>query len=196
MNAKQDKTVELAILDVAQELVQRNGYNAFSYRDLSNRVGVKTSSIHYYFPSKADLGRVLVQRYTEQLKQVLAAIDAATDNPCHKLERLAGIFSDTFRADGRLCLGGMLATDFMTLPETIQTEVRVFFTSAETWLTQVLEAGRSANAFQFHGSPEALAKTYIATLEGALIAARAFNDERRLTDAATWLQMMLTEAKA
>lgn len=192
MNVKQDKTVERAILDVAQALVQRHGYNAFSYRDLAHQVGVKTSSIHYYFPSKADLGRALMRRYTEQLQQTLVALDTGTDNPRLKLERFATLFADTFRAGGQLCLGGMLATDFMTLPDSMQAEVKAFFTTAEAWLTGVLEAGRVAHVFQFHSSPEALAKTIVATLEGALIAARAFEDEKRLTDTATWLQTALT----
>lgn len=193
MNVKQDKNVEGAILDVAQALVQKHGYNAFSYRDLAHEVGVKTSSIHYYFPSKADLGIAIMRRYTEQLQQTLIAFDAGTDNPRLKLERFMEIFADTFRADSRLCLGGMLATDFMTLTDSMRAEVKAFFTTAETWLAGVLEAGRVAKVFQYHDSPEALAKTIVATLEGALIAARAFEDEKRLTDASVWLQTSLTK---
>jgi len=43
------------ILTVAEGLIQSQGYNTFSYRDIANQVGVKTSSIHYHFPTKADL---------------------------------------------------------------------------------------------------------------------------------------------
>lgn len=195
MNVKQDKNVERAILDVAQALVQKHGYNAFSYRDLAHKVGVKTSSIHYYFPAKADLGRAIMRRYTEQLQQTLSAFDAGTDNPRLKLEHFVEIFTATFRTDGRLCLGGMLATDFTTLTDAMQAEVKAFFTTAETWLAGVLEAGRVAKVFQFHDSPEALAQTIVATLEGALISARAFEDEKRLTDAAVWLQTSLATKK-
>ncbi|WP_438876632.1 TetR/AcrR family transcriptional regulator, partial [Bacillus cereus group sp. BC7] len=48
-------TVREQILDHAITLMMLRGYNGFSYRDLSDLVGVKTSSIHYYFPSKDDL---------------------------------------------------------------------------------------------------------------------------------------------
>ena len=54
-----------ALLDAAGELAQTRGYNAFSFRDLSERIGVTTASIHYHFPSKADLGRELVIRYRD-----------------------------------------------------------------------------------------------------------------------------------
>ena len=43
-------TVREQLLDHAQILLMTRGYNGFSYRDLSTLVGVKTSSIHYYFP--------------------------------------------------------------------------------------------------------------------------------------------------
>ena len=41
------KTVREQILDHAITLMMLRGYNGFSYRDLSELVGVKTSSIHY-----------------------------------------------------------------------------------------------------------------------------------------------------
>src|SRR3712207_7018673 len=43
------------LLDVAQELVQRVGANAMSYQDLSKALGITKASIHYHFPTKADL---------------------------------------------------------------------------------------------------------------------------------------------
>ena len=53
------------LLDVGAELCQTMGYNAFSYRHMADRLGIKTATIHYYFPSKADLGRELMANYRE-----------------------------------------------------------------------------------------------------------------------------------
>ena len=50
------------ILDVAEHFMQTRGFNDFSYRDIQNEVGVKTSSIHYYFPTKQDLVIHLIDR--------------------------------------------------------------------------------------------------------------------------------------
>jgi len=55
------------ILDIAESLTQTKGYNAFSYKDISALVGVKTSSIHYYFPTKADLGKAVVKKHIDSL---------------------------------------------------------------------------------------------------------------------------------
>ena len=54
------------ILDVAEALVQTRGYNGFSFRDVAAAVGVKSSSVHYHFPTKADLGATLARRYRER----------------------------------------------------------------------------------------------------------------------------------
>ncbi|EQD50561.1 transcriptional regulator, TetR family, partial [mine drainage metagenome] len=48
------KNMEEKIIDVAQQLVQSRGFNAFSYRDLADRISIRTASIHYYFPKKDD----------------------------------------------------------------------------------------------------------------------------------------------
>ena len=63
------------ILDAAQQLAQTRGYNAFSYRDLAERVGIRTASIHYHLPTKGDLGVALVARYGAFVADALAALD-------------------------------------------------------------------------------------------------------------------------
>lgn len=56
------------ILDIAQHLAQTKGFNGFSYNDISNEIGIKTSSIHYYFKSKDELAIALIERYHHNLK--------------------------------------------------------------------------------------------------------------------------------
>ena len=174
------------ILDLAQSLIQTRGYNAMSYRDLADQIGIKTSSIHYYFPAKEDLGQALMARYRQGILSALAGIDAKTTDPRLKIERYVDLFRETVRS-GRICLGGMLATDLTTLPRAIQTEVRSFFSENEAWLAQVLEAGRRSGAFTFEGSSKVKAATVFAALEGAMIAARLFHDDKRLVNAAGWM---------
>ena len=65
-----------AILDVAERLAQTRGYNGFSYADIAAQLGVTRASLHYHFPSKAELGRALVERYRGLFG---AALDAIAD---------------------------------------------------------------------------------------------------------------------
>ncbi len=179
------------ILDHAQMLVQTRGYNAMSYRDLASAIGVKTSSIHYHFPTKENLALALMRRYREGFKTALATIDAEVKDPRLKIERYVDLFVGTVRA-GRICLGGMLATDLTTLPESIRSEIRDFYSENEAWLSGMLTAGREAGAFKFTGSPKMKAETLFSALEGVMVASRLFHDERRLLSAGDWIQGILS----
>ena len=47
------------ILSVAAELLQTRSFSAFSYQDLSDRLGITKAAIHHHFPSKEGLGKRL-----------------------------------------------------------------------------------------------------------------------------------------
>src|SRR6516165_9972861 len=110
------KTLDIRqkILEVAETLIQTKGYNAFSYRDIAKIVGIKTSSIHYYFPSKADMGKAVVKRHIETLITVLDELIASKRSWEKKLDAFFElIFTHTYLAGRRMCLGGMLASDVL-----------------------------------------------------------------------------------
>lgn len=174
-----DSETVTRILDVAQDLVQRRGYNAFSYRDLSEQIGIKTSSIHYHFPGKADLGRALVIRYRASFQTYFAQIDASEHDPRMKLKRYAELFYQTLVAGGKICLCGMLATEYLTLPPPIGEEVQRFFAENEVWLTLVLEEGQRMHRFRADIDAATEAAALLAGLEGALIVSRAFGSVER-----------------
>jgi TetR/AcrR family transcriptional repressor of nem operon len=172
------------ILDVAQELAQTRGYNAFSYADIAEQVGIRTASIHYYFPSKSDLGRALIGRYQRTAEQVFSQIDRATTDPRQKLRRYSEIFLHFMLHGERMCLGGILAADILTLPSEIRDEVQTFFDLNERWLARVLDEGRRADLLQFTSSPEVEARLLVASLEGALLVARSYGDVDRYQELA------------
>lgn len=183
------------LLDVAQELVQTRGYNAFSFRDLADRTGLRAPSVHHHFPSKADLGRRLMERYRIRFGGLLDVIGRRVREPRRRLLRFVDLFRDTFREGNRLCLCGMLATEYATLPKPVRTEVNRFYRETEAWLEGVFAEGRKAGSLRFAGSAAPAARTFFGALEGAMIAARAFKDEKRLTAAGNWLIQALGRGK-
>ena len=180
------------VLDLAQALVQLRGFNAMSYRDLADGVGVKTSSIHYYFPAKEDLGLALLKRYRAGFKGALMSIEYEVSDPKLKIERFVELFVDTVSA-GKICLGGMFASDCTTLPLAMQEEVKHFYAESEAWLADVLKQGRALGQLSFIGSPIIKAETIFSTLEGVMIAARLFKDEKRLMSAGEWILSSLSK---
>lgn len=176
-----------ALLDVAQALAQTRGLNAFSFQDLAKAVGIRPASVHHHFPTKADLGRELMQRYRKDFAASLERIVKRDVDPRGRLEKFATLFVRTLRSGNRLCLCGMLASEFVTLPAAVKKEVRIFYDETEAWLAGVLADGREVGVLRFDDPPARIATTFLSTLEGAMIAARTFDDETRLTRAAEWL---------
>jgi TetR/AcrR family transcriptional repressor of nem operon len=160
------------ILDVAQELFCSRGYSAFSYADISERVGIRKASIHYHFPSKEDLTRDLVRRYRHNFQQTLRAIEQKTDNPPEQLTQFCQIYRDKLDPK-RVCLYGMLLANYIILPETVQTEVSAFFSDAQQWLAKILQQGKEKGHFSPSLTPTKEASTILATVHGAQLLARA-----------------------
>ena len=159
------------LLDVALELVQTRGYNAFSFHDLAERVGIKTASIHYHFPTKGDLGLTLVKLHRQAFAKAFASIDASAPDPWERLRRYAGLFRATLEDGHRMCLAGMLAIEYQTLPPNLVGEVRGLFEDNERWLTSTLKAGRKARVIMFDRPAAEVARTLFAALEGAMLSA-------------------------
>jgi TetR/AcrR family transcriptional repressor of nem operon len=189
-----DAPASTRILDAAERLCQTRGFNGFSFRDLARIVGIRSASIHYHFPTKADLGRALIVRYRHKMESVMAEIERKEATAAGRLRRFAGVLRDVLRDENRLCLCGILAAEAATLPDEMKADVRHFFDGCETWLAGQLERGRAGGELHFAGPPGAAARTLLATLEGAMITSRAYGDDRRLLESATWLLAALEAA--
>jgi TetR/AcrR family transcriptional repressor of nem operon len=174
------------ILDVAEQLVQVRGFNAFSYADVAAEVGITKASLHYHFPGKAVLGQMLITRYSRRFAQALKKIDSEADPAPAKLAAYAKLYADVLRGRG-MCLCGMLAAEYQTLPMPIRDAVVEFFDENETWLARVLEQGRTDGSLRFDGSTRDIARMIISGLEGALLVARPYGDSERFETAATTL---------
>jgi len=168
-----------AILDAAQDLLQTRGYNAFSIKDLAERIGIRTSSIHYHFPTKADLCRALIARHRRLVGEVLAGIDRDVTDPRRKLERFASVFQDTIDAGNRMCPFGMLAAESETLDGGSCDELRGAFQDMESWLKSVLARARASGQLSYSGSAVDEARLILSTLEGAMLVSRTHQDPKR-----------------
>ncbi len=171
------------ILDVAERLVQTRGFNGFSYADIAEALEVTKASLHYHFPTKGDLGKRLIERYEEGFLAALRSIDSAGAGARDKLKRYIRIYADVLR-DNRMCLCGMLASDYATLPKPMKEEVKHFFDENEQWLAAVLDAGRKAGNLEFKGSALELARAMVGSLEGAMMLARSYGEVSRFDTAA------------
>ncbi len=183
------------ILDAAERLVQDRGFNGFSYADVAAELQITKPALHYHFASKADLGEALIARYAARFTEALAAVDAGVTDAPAKLDDYVRLYLQVLRHK-RMCLCGMLAAEYQTLPAPMQDAVIRFFDHNETWLQRVLEQGQQDGSLQFTGSARDTARMIVGGLEGAMLVARPYGDIARFQAAAANLLSGLTRDTA
>jgi len=171
------------ILDTAERLVQTRGFNGFSYADIAAQLKITKPALHYHFASKAELGEALIARYAASFTGALAALDSAGMAAPAKLDGYAALYFQVLR-HRRMCLCGMLAAEYQTLPAAMQDAVIRFFDQNESWLERVLERGRRDGSLEFTGSARDTARMIVGGIEGAMLVARPYGDITRFQAAA------------
>ncbi|CAM3903199.1 TetR/AcrR family transcriptional regulator [Bordetella bronchialis] len=181
MQSMETTTVREQLLNHARVLLMTRGYNGFSYRDLATLVGVKTSSIHYYFPTKEDLVLEAVNTYSSEVLGHVRAIDGK-QSAARQLEAYAQAFGMLMHDGDRICLCGMLASDIASLPDNIRGAVQAFFQANERWLEGVLALGRDDGTLRVSGDLGSAARALYAAFQGSVLAGRLFGSKARLQD--------------
>jgi TetR/AcrR family transcriptional regulator, transcriptional repressor for nem operon len=183
------------ILDIAERLVQVRGFNGFSYADIAAQLKITKPALHYHFASKAELGEALIARYAANFTEALAALDSDAMTAPAKLDGYAALYLQVLR-HRRMCLCGMLAAEYQTLPAAMQDAVIRFFDQNESWLERVLEQGQQDGSLQFTGSACDTARMIVGGLEGAMLVARPYGDITRFQAAAANLLSGLARSTA
>ncbi|PTM42233.1 TetR/AcrR family transcriptional regulator [Bosea sp. 124] len=167
------------ILRCARALIIAGGYNGFSYADIAKVVGIRNASIHHHFPSKSDLVRTLVARYREEAESGIATMERHVSDPAEQLRAYTGYWEACITdASAPFCVCALLAVEIPVLPEEVVIEVRAHFRSLSAWLASVLERGARHGQLRLTGTAKAEAETFLATVHGAMLSARAYGDTK------------------
>ncbi len=139
-------TTRDSILQLSDQLIRDRGFNGFSFHDISKTIGIKTASIHYYFPTKSELGAATVRMHQERLEFLRESLK--NRSPQAKLEGFFSIY-DTAKREKRVCLVGSLATDLNTVEDNVKVELKILAASILEWVIQILEEGKAKRVFYF-----------------------------------------------
>jgi AcrR family transcriptional regulator len=165
-------------MDLAEGLLQDNGYNGFSYAHIADALGIKNAAVHYHFPTKDGLVCAVLKRYRDRFQLWTNNARIKDLSYAKKLDWFFGIYSDYRADDGKVCLAGSLEAEFNTLPEAVRTETRALNAEMLAWLEVALAEGKAAGEFQFNGSAKDKAGMILASLQGGLQIARALGAAR------------------
>ncbi|MDC0602821.1 TetR/AcrR family transcriptional regulator [Aliiglaciecola sp.] len=173
------------IIDIAESMIRSNGYHSFSFREIASQVGIKSSSVHYHFPTKADLAVAVAKRYSDSFFARLDELSAQFEEPEVLINEYVNMFRAALTIDRKLCLCGMLGAEKAVLPPSVLPEVKGFFIRNLVWLSHVaVTHGSNLSEDDIHQRASCL----LASLEGALIIAQTLEDDESFENIASLSQ--------
>lgn len=165
------------ILHCARSLIISGGYNGFSYADISKVVGVRNATIHHHFPNKSNLVRTLVVNYRWEAQLGIAELERNVPEAVEQLRAYIQYWESCISDNtAPFCVCALLATQLPVLPEEVAIEVSAHFRTLSDWLTSVLERGVAQGSMRLTSSARIEADSFMATVHGAMLSARAYND--------------------
>lgn len=168
--AKMSETAE-RLLDLAERRFRLEGYNAVSFRQLADEIGVKSASVHYHFPTKEALGVAVVTRYRERIEAHLGE-PSALPEVSKRLDRFVGVFLNARLREGLICLCAMLGAEAESLPTAVREAVNGFFEVCLNWLEAALDRpGADEHKLR------ARAMAILSILEGGMVVSGTMQDK-------------------
>ena len=168
-----DKTTCDHIVEAADHLFYRQGYEHTSFSDIADDVQISRGNFYYHFKTKDEiLGAVIEERlvYTQQM---LDRWEAEGRDPADRIRSFIHMLVAN-RADIKRygCPVGTLCTELAKLSHASRSEANKLFTLFRTWLRrQFVALGRTQDA-------DMLAMHLLARSQGVSTLANAFHDEK------------------
>ncbi len=163
---------EQFILNTTEDMIRQGGYNGFSFRNIADAIGIKSSSVHYHFETKEKLGAATAKRYTENFLIFLGEPEQLKDQGINPVVHYVAAFRGAITSDNGMCLCGILGTEANMLPESIVTELNNFFDKNVQWLERAYEQIGVSGAKDLHKK----AVQTLSLLEGAMMIAISKKD--------------------
>lgn len=166
------------ILNIAEDLLQDNGYNGFSYQHIAKVLKIKNAAIHYYYPSKEDLGCDIIRRARGRFRKWINLPETQALNAWERLDLFLTLYYSYLENNSKVCLVGSLAAAYKTLPASMQQETQWLIEDIMQWLCNLLIESQKAGVWKFKGEAESRATVILSSLMGGLQMARVTGRQR------------------
>lgn len=177
------------ILDTTIQFIQKSGFDSFSYQDLSTAVGITKASIHYYFPSKEDLGVEVLKLIGQRAQLLMSMIDKQKDAVAKLNLYVQAVISTN--GEGLICPVSSLQAEYNVIPESMKQELQKLSAAELDGLTAILQQGLDEGVFAFIGTARDYAALFLTTLKGAIQYSRVLKEDLRGTVTDLTLQLIL-----
>ncbi|MDQ2075820.1 TetR/AcrR family transcriptional regulator [Marinimicrobium sp. ABcell2] len=154
------------ILALAEKAMCTKGYASFSFRELAMQLGIKSASVHYHFPTKADLGLAVAKHYHHRYSEALEDIERQHRTAGERLQALVQMYRQELVTGDHMPLCCMLTAERQLLPEELRQELRAFYELNIHWLINAT------------GQSKCQAAQVFALLQGAFMGGKALGESQ------------------
>ena len=141
-------------------LLQRFGYEGFSFEDIAKKVGVRKQSLYVHFESKEALASELIEEYRNSLEAWTDAI--ASFKPEDQIRAWFERLYKSAVEEYRYCSLAACASDYNSLPRSAKKNLTLAFADIHAWILRVVEQGQKEKAFRRDLSADELAEMVLA----------------------------------
>ncbi len=189
------------VLDRALSVFWRQGYEAASIQDLVDATGLNRGSLYNAFGDKAQLFAEVMERYSAS-SPVTTLIDAANPENGENGENARTLIRDFFIAlvkravadkEHKGCLFTNTAAGFYGCSEPMSDWIRSALSGFEDALIILVKRGQQRREISATESPDAIARSLIASAQGLNVMARTGASTDQLKDIAAMALRVLNK---
>ena len=177
------------ILSTAEQIILENGFTGTTIEDILAKAAITKGGFFYHFDGKLDLALALVRRYIELdmsvFDELSARADCLSEDPLQQTLIFLNMFSEMV-AGMTSVHPGCLVASFTYETQQLNEEIRKLMQQGllawrETMMRRLLRIMESYPQ-KVEVSAEALADMFTSCVEGGIILARVYDDNRALID--------------
>lgn len=163
------------LLKTAYLLIRTNGFDSFSYNDLSKAVGITKASVHYYFPSKEELGLAVC----DLIMQSLECLKVAVAKKANAQEKYNLYVQHIHRQveEGLICPISSLQAEYNVIPDSMKKKLREITEAELALMTGILQEGLDEGIFYFAGDAFTQAALFVTSFKSATLYARVLEQD-------------------
>ena len=167
-----DQTTREQIIEAADELFYRGGYEHTSFADIADVVQISRGNFYYHFKSKDEILAAVIRVRLANTQRMLEQWENDRQHPADRIRSFIHILIANQAKIMRYgCPVGTLCAELAKLNHSSQAEAKRLFTLFRVWLRkQFTLLSREADA-------DALAMHLLARSQGVATLANAFRDE-------------------
>jgi len=161
------------ILETAAELMQTRAFTAFSYQDISDRLGITKAAIHGHYRTKEMLGVALLKKYADETMAAHTEAERHGDGAWQRFDAFMNLMEETVVEENKVCPVCVLQVEHNIIKESMRKGVSEIYNLNRAWMSNLLKQGRDEGVMAFQGEPEDQADLILAATQGAFMNARA-----------------------